>query len=238
LNLILFDRAVAKFILPNDDPRVSHIRDVLRMRPGQRFDVAAVNGPHGKATLLEDVPEGLILAFEWESSARNDLHPIRLLIGLPRPQTARKILEQAATMGVSFIHFFGAEKGEPSYADSKLWKTDEWMRHLRRGVEQAFCSFLPEVHHSRNLGAALADLPPEPRRLALDPYESHAPLAKAVQKEDKEYLVAIGPESGWAPLERDLLREAGFELLHMGKRVLRHETACVAALGILSQRWW
>ena len=235
---MLFDKAVEKAVLPPDDPRVSHIREVLRLNQGDEFDVAVANGPRGKATFVEDAPDGVTLRFAWESSARNDLLPIRLILGLPRPQTARKILEQASALGAGAMDFFGADKGEPSYADSKLWTTDEWSRHLTRGVEQAFCSFIPEVRHWKNLETVLDALPREDARLALDLYEAEAPFSGASAEGKKRIILAVGPESGWSPRERDLLREAKFELFHLGERVLRQETACVAALAILAQGWW
>jgi len=48
--------------------------------------------------------------------------------------------------------------------------------------------------------------------------------------------VAIGPERGWSARERDLLRARGFELVHLGPRVLRTETACVAAVAVVKSR--
>ncbi len=238
LNLILFEKADSEATLPPDDPRAAHLRDVLRLEPGDDFDVAAINGPRGKATFVEDGPEGIGLTFRWEGIIQNDLLPMRLLAGLPRPQTARKILEQAAALGTSEMDFFGADKGEPSYADSKLWTTEEWRRHLVRGVEQAFCSFLPEVRRWNNLQEALDTLPGLGARLALDVYEAGEPLSPTPAEGTEGVILAVGPESGWSPRERDLLREAGFVLHHLGQRVLRQETACVAALGILASRLW
>lgn len=239
MNLILFDAPQAELLLPPDDPRALHLRDVLRRQPGDEFDVAAVNGPRGKGTLLAIEPDGLRLAFRWSETAEDDRFPIHLLLGLPRPQTARKVLEQTAAQGVFSITFFEAEKGEPSYGQSRLWTTDEWKRHLRRGVEQAFCAFLPEVHHHPNLPAALAAIPPNHHRLALDVYEAEHPLSPpdASASEDPITL-ALGPERGWSPAERNQLRAARFTLRHLGSRVLRTETACAAALGILAAPHW
>jgi len=238
LNLILFDMAATEATLTPDDPRATHLREVLRLTPGDDFDVGVANGPRGKATLVSDGPDGAKLSFRWEETAANDLLPLRLLSGLPRPQTARKILEQAAALGVSRMDFFGADKGEPSYADSKLWTTEEWRRHLVRGVEQAFCCFLPEAHLWKNLESALDALPENGERLALDVYEADEALTASSADSADLTLLAVGPESGWSPRERDLLRSAGFHFHHLGKRVLRQESACVTALGILASRWW
>ena len=135
------------------------------------------------------------------------------------------------------MDFFGADKGEPSYADSKLWTTDEWRRHLVRGIEQAFCSFLPEVRHRANLADVLAELPQDTRRFSLDVYEAQTPLS-AADATTAPAILALGPERGWSDRERNLLRDAGFVLRHLGSRVLRQETACIAALGVLTSRHW
>ena len=239
MNLILFDAPQAELLLPHDDPRALHLRNVLRRQAGDQFDAAAVNGPRGKGTLLAIEPDGLRLAFHWSQNAEDDRLPIHLLLGLPRPQTARKVLEQTAAQGVRSITFFEAEKGEPSYAQSRLWSTDEWSRLLRRGVEQAFCAFLPEVFHHPNLPAALAAVQPNCNRLALDVYEADQPLAPPDSPELEESItLAIGPERGWSLAERNHLRAARFTLRHLGTRVLRTETACIAALGILAVPHW
>ena len=236
MNLLLFETRANEVLLPLGDPRAVHVREVLRLLPSDDFDVAVVNGSRGKATIVEDGPTGLRISFRWEDFAEDNRLPIHLLAGLPRPQTARKILEQAATIGVTSMDFFGADKGEPSYADSKLWMSEEWHRHLVRGVEQAFCSFLPAVRHYANLEDALAELPQDTSRFALDVYEAPAPLS--VTDATTVLVLALGPERGWSGRERNLLRDAGFALRHLGSRVLRQETACIAALGILASRQW
>ena len=46
-------------------------------------------------------------------------------------------------------------------------------------------------------------------------------------------MLALGPERGWSARDRDALRSAGFTLVHLGQRVLRLETAVVAATAIV-----
>ena len=48
--------------------------------------------------------------------------------------------------------------------------------------------------------------------------------------DDRHVLLAIGPEGGWATYEIEMLQEHGFELFNMGIRILRADTACVAAI--------
>jgi len=132
------------------------------------------------------------------------------------------------------MHFVIAERGEPGYARSKLWSTEEWRRHLIDGAAQAFSTRLPRVTWGRQLKDLVGALPPGGTRLALDNYEGAARLSEAVLS--VPVVLALGPERGWSANEREALRQSGFEIVHLGERVLRLETACVAAISIVKAK--
>jgi RsmE family RNA methyltransferase len=158
------------------------------------------------------------------------------LIGLPRPQTARDILRDATTLGVTAMHFVRTDRGEASYGQSSLWHSGEWESCLVTGAAQAFCTHLPEVTHGRDLAAVISGLGMGSSRLALDNYEASAPLADIPLAGTGSVMLAIGPERGWSEAERTLLREQKFTLVHLGARVLRAETACTAAIAIIKAK--
>jgi RsmE family RNA methyltransferase len=232
LNLILFTSDETTRPLPRSDARAGHLLGVLRRLPGDRFDCGLINGPRGSGTLVAIGPDALTLSFAWgEPPAPVDA--ITLVLGLPRPQTARDILRDATTLGVAALHFTLTEKSERSYAQSTLWSTGEWQRHLITGAEQAFDTRVPSVTHGDTLVKTLAGLPASNTRLALDNYEAAAPLATCHVLRDKPVVLALGSERGWTAADRALLREHGFTLAHLGARVLRTETAVVAALTLV-----
>ena len=107
----------------------------------------------------------------------------------------------------------------------------EWRRHLRAGAEQAFATRLPEVTYGRPLAEALEGRGGFAAGVALDNYEAGLSLADATVA--PPLVVAIGPERGWSTDERDLFRRGRFQLVHLGSRVLRTETACVAAIALV-----
>jgi RsmE family RNA methyltransferase len=176
----------------------------------------------------------LILSFAWNAEPP-PLDPLILIVGLPRPQTARDILRDATSLGVAAIHFVVTEKGERNYAASTLWSSDEWRRHVLLGAEQAFDTRLPEITHGRPLIQAIASLAPDATRLALDNYEAAGPLSSQSLPAGKVAL-AFGPERGWSDAERAALRDAGFTFGHLGPRVLRLETAVTAAVALIKAR--
>ena len=198
------------------------------------IDCAVENGPRGKGTIEAVHDDGVEVSFQWNCPHPPDFLHVRLLVGLSRPQTCRKILEQASSMGVEEIHFFGAQKGEPSYASSSLWITDEWQRKIRAGVAQAFSSHIPLCKHHHDLESLLAEIKEKKDiRIGMDNYEAVGKLEPRDVEESGSIFLAVGAERGWSGDERNQLRENGFTLKHLGKRVLRVETAVVAALGIL-----
>jgi RsmE family RNA methyltransferase len=242
LNLILFDPAETGRPLLRSDPRAAHLLDVLRRREGDTFDAGLVDGPRGKGTLEAIGSDALTLSFVWGALPR-PLDPITLIVGLPRPQTARKILQEATALGVTAMSFVATEKSEASYAHSTLWSSGEWRRHLIVGAEQAFDTRLPQVTWSRSLAEVVAALPPTATRLALDHYEAASPLSECHLIDDNgtgasppDAVLAFGPERGWSDRDRAFLRTNGFALVHLGTRVLRTETAVVAAVALVKAR--
>ncbi len=229
MNLVLFAADELASPLPRADLRARHLLEILRCAPGDEFDAGLINGPRGKGRLAAVRDDALELTFQW-TVPPTPPDAITLLIGLPRPQTARDILRDATTLGVSAIHFVATEKTEPSYAQSTLWRDGEWRRHALAGASQAFATQIPAITATHSLATALALLSPDATRLALDNYEAPRALAEYGVLRHKPVVLALGPERGWGPRDRAELRAAGFELVHLGSRVLRLETAVVAAL--------
>ena len=242
MNLILFESAEIDQPLPRSDPRAEHLLRVLRRREGDAFDAGLVNGPRGKGTLTAVGPDALTLSFVWGAEPPPPPDPLTLIIGLPRPQTARDILRDATSLGVAAMHFVTTEKGEPSYGRSSLWTSGEWRRYLVAGAEQAFDTRLPVVTHGCLLLEVVASLPDHAVRVALDHYEAREALSAcrlvdlATGTPPPALVLACGPERGWSNAERAALRGAGFVLAHLGPRVLRAETAVVVAVALVKAR--
>lgn len=231
MNIILFDESEIDSPLSRDDHRVIHILDVLRRKIGDSTDVGLINGPRGKATLKSFDQEQAVFDFAWGEPPA-PLLPIVLIAGLSRPQTCRKILQEATSMGVSRIIFVSTERGEASYATSKLWTTGEWQRLVRIGVEQGFSTRIPDVQVGVELFDVLGSIQTMDARICLDNYEAEVGLLAAAGSAGS-FVLAIGSERGWTKSERKMFRDHGFVLAKIGERPLRTETAAIAAIGIV-----
>jgi 16S rRNA (uracil1498-N3)-methyltransferase len=233
VNVILFDNDSDTQRLPRSDLRAQHILNVLKCRPGDLFQAGVINGPLGRGTVASVDKKDLVLSFSW-IEAPLPSEEISFIIGLPRPQTARKILNTLSTLGASVLHFVQTDKSDRNYLSSKLWSTDEWSRHLIDGAQQGFSTRLPDVHWDSSLYKTLKTISTGATRIALDNYEGQDALGQT--EINLPLVMAIGPEQGWSDRDREILVRHGFRLSHLGQRVLRVETACVSALAIAKSK--
>lgn len=240
MNIILFTQDELTRPLPFDDPRGEHLREILRRKPGEGFDAGIINGPRGRAFIRDRDEAGFHLAFE-PAGLPPPLYPLALAVGAVRPQTAKKILRECTALGAAEIHFFASGKGDQAYLASSIYREESYRPYLIQGAQQAFCTRLPEVETHQSLGGALRRLAvPGSRHFCLDNYEAQAPLSRFLRDSSparpgspERAVLWIGPERGWSDKERGIFREAGIPLLSLGSRVLRTETACVAAAGLV-----
>ena len=236
VNLVLITEAEVDAGLAMDDPRSRHLLETVKLTGGQTFHVGLENARRGIATLKAVSPR-VLFSVVWEKSTQCRL-PLTVLVGLPRPQTAKKVLHDLASLGAAKIIFYEAEKGDPGYLASSLWKDGEWREHVVKGTEQACSTMVPEVTRVGSLAEALVGLEANAWRLALDPYEAAG--APEISSPAKAAVLAIGPERGFADEERAALRAAGFSFAHLGDRILRVEAAALVggALMLAQLRAW
>jgi 16S rRNA (uracil1498-N3)-methyltransferase len=107
--------------------------------------------------------------------------------------------------------------------------TERVRSRMTSAILQSHTPWLPNVMTESTLDRALAEVPRDGTRLALD--ASGEPIATATLA--VPVTIAIGPEGGMEPAELALLRDASFRTVSLGANVLRFETAAVAALAIV-----
>jgi len=240
MNLILFDEPFDSILLPANDPRAKHILKVLRAKIGSHIYIGFEGSVRARAEITAITADGAIEISVIKTEMPPAPLPITILAGMTRPHTAGRILYEGTTLGVSGIHFFPSERGEPSYSDSSLWTTDKWRDRLRLGAEQGFTTYLPEIVHHHDLESAAEYFSNTPTRICLDNYESPISIGQAILPDSKQCVIAIGSERGWSAKERITLTGKGWSMAHMGPNVLRTETAATAAIAsiaALMQLW-
>lgn len=236
LTRVHVDAALAtgmKVALPED--AAAHLVRVLRLQPGDAcvlfngdgHDYDARIHSIGKRSAEADV--GTARAVDNESPLQ-----ITLLQGIARGEKMDWILQKATELGVAAVLPVGSERSEvkldAARADKRL---AHWRSVVLSACEQSGRARVPEVAGPQPLAVALTTLAPVPRFL-LDPLATE--VVATLPATLGECVLAVGPEGGWSPRDRVQLLAAGFTGLRLGPRVLRTETAGIAAIAALQSR--
>ena len=226
----------AKVELP--EAAAAHLLRVLRLGVGDGcvlfngdgFDydcrLTAAGKRAGEAEVLAARPVGN------ESALR-----IVLLQGVARGEKMDWILQKATELGVAAFVPVSSERSEVRLdAERARKRLAHWQGVVASACGQSGRAVVPPVAAPATLADAVAALPADALKLTLDPAADSAVRGLA-DPGGRSVVVAIGPEGGWSPRDRATLAGAGFEGLRLGPRILRTETAGLAAIAALQARF-
>ena len=142
------------------------------------------------------------------------------------------IVAKATELGVDRIIPLEAER---SVRRATVARSSRWLRIVQEAAEQCGRRDLPEVAPTSNLGAFLLGHPREVPLLTCDASQQSQPLMAACRELEAASCLTllIGGEGGLSPAEIERLRSYGARLTSLGPRILRAETAALAALAII-----
>jgi 16S rRNA (uracil1498-N3)-methyltransferase len=249
VNILILEAGEIGKLIPRSDRRWGHIKKVLKKGPGDSLAAGIASDAEGQNALLGEVTirelndSELVLDFAASRDTEAPpLAPLRLLLGFPRPIQASRILKDLTSLGVAEIHLTGTELGEKSYAQSSIFKDHDFRGPLIEGAEQAGNPRLPRVTTHWTLRRCLEAIGTEDaarggewktgKRIFLHPY-GKPPRLGAIGSLAAPVTLAIGSERGWTAPEQELLRAAGFEQRGLGDRILKTETATLAAVTLV-----
>ena len=213
---------------------VAHLVRVLRLGVGDRMRLFNGDGHDYEAELLEvSKREASALILRRLDVASESPLAITLEQGIARGEKMDLILQKATELGVARIAPVVTERTEVKLDRERADKRGaHWRGVLASACEQSGRARLPELLPPQPLANFLAGVDTT-RRLVLDPGASATLASLALDPSDSLCLL-VGPEGGLS--ERDLAaaRAAGFEGLRLGPRILRTETAALAAIAGLN----
>ena len=126
------------------DRRSEHIIRILACKPGDIVRVGVINGPVGTGEIVSIKNTEVALRFTPEGPP-SEQPPLDLILGLVRPIMLKKILAQAASLGVGRIFLINANRVEKSFFGASLLKDEKYRTYLIEGLEQAKDTCLPQV---------------------------------------------------------------------------------------------
>lgn len=217
---------------------VNHIKNVLRMKPGE--DVR-VNDGRGKTYLCcissyEEQTAVLDILKELDSDAEL---PSRIILfqGLPKGDKMEWIVQKAVELGAYSIVPFAAKRSVVKLDEKKAAKKRaRWQLIAKGAAEQSGRGIIPEVSTVRTFAEALGmagDLD-----VVLIPYELEEGMKETARVLEniecgQSVGIFIGPEGGFEEEEVERAKEAGAYAITLGKRILRTETAGLTTLSVL-----
>ncbi|HIJ79089.1 MAG: 16S rRNA (uracil(1498)-N(3))-methyltransferase [Desulfobulbaceae bacterium] len=220
------------------DRRAKHISTVLRNAAGDTVRVGIINGAIGQGVIKEIDRHRVVLEISLGETPA-PMPPTDLILAVPRPIMLKRVLAQAASMGVERIFLIKAKRVEKSFFSSAIIQDEAFLEPLLLGLEQAIATRVPKIslHHrflpfvDDELPAMLADCP---TRLLAHPDTAKTIAASCALPLNGRAVLAIGPEGGWVDFEVEKFKSQGFVTFSMGPRILRVDTAVPALLAQLS----
>jgi 16S rRNA (uracil1498-N3)-methyltransferase len=212
------------------DEAYRHLFRARRLQRGDGLRVVDGEGRARRGRVVEvDRSRGVVELGEVLPSLESELE-VELWVSALRPERASWLVEKATELGVTRVVWLSSERTGRHYGEGTLARQ---RRVARAAVEQCGRARMPEVVGPRSWQELGAVCRSGDVLWMLDVAAGGGTPALP----EGRLRIAIGPEGGWSDEERDRLEGLGARAIQLGPRVLRVETAALAAAAIaLCQR--
>jgi len=224
----------AQLALPEDAAK--HVARALRMAVGDALIVFDGRGGEYEAQILRiDRGRVEVKVGAWRDPPRESPLEVGLVQGLPEADKMDWILQKSVELGVAWIQPVVCERSVVRLSgDRAARRESHWQRVVAAACEQCGRNRVPELRATLAL-RDWAAAPSPAARWVLAPDAPEALAAQPAPAGPVELLV--GPEGGLSERERDIAATVGCTALSLGPRVLRAETAPLAALAAMQSLW-
>lgn len=226
----------AELTLPPEPSR--HIQ-VLRLQPGDEVTVFTGQGGEWDATVTRMGRQDVDLRIGAHHQVDRELRrQVTIALGMPANERMDALVEKATEMGVSIIQPLICARSVLRLSGDRAEKRrSHWQGVAESAAEQSGRTRVPLVQPICTLDSWLGTLPGHsdgPVQRLLLSFAPDALQAAHLMQTPSQVCLLSGPEGGLDPKEESLARSAGFAALSLGARVLRADTAPLAALSLLS----
>jgi len=219
--------------------QASHLARVLRAQTGMHFDIVA--GDRVRRGTIVEISDLIIEFALGEEIDTDPALPITLLLAVFKFDRLEWAIEKATELGVERIVPVIARRTEKHLAQAAAARVERWRRIAREAAQQSRRSDTVAISDPVQMKNAVRE-EPESLRLLLAENERTTTLRDALQPSATDSAgdsfrpirLAIGPEGGWTPEEETLFTNEGWKPASLGPRILRAETAAIAAVSIVA----
>lgn len=218
-----------------------HAVSVVRVKVGEHVDLSDGEGLLVAGRVVEvRAPETLIV--EVLERLIDDVVLPRLVVvqGIPKGDRGERAVELLTEVGADAVIPWAASRCIAQWKGERAAKAlTKWENTAKAAGKQARRSRLPQVTGVATTGDVVAMIAAAAGAIVLHE-ESTTPLTDWNPPTEGEIVIVVGPEGGISPDEVTAFREAGAQIVHMGKSIMRTSTAgaaAVAVLGAVTGRW-
>lgn len=221
---------------------VNHIKNVLRMRPGE--EIAVSNGTDGKeyrCGIEEILDDQVVCSLRFVKEDALELpSKVYLFQGLPKADKMELIIQKAVELGVYQVIPVSAKRTVVKLDEKKAKsKIERWQGIAEAAAKQSKRGMIPQVGPVMTMKQAVEFS--KCAKVRLIPYELAEGMLRTKEIIDslqpgEDVAIFIGPEGGFEEEEVRLASESGIEPITLGKRILRTETAGMTVLSWIMYR--
>lgn len=225
----------ARIALPEHSAH--HARDVLRLRAGAEVRVFDGRGAEFDA-VLETVARHEVSGRITGAAVPRPESPLRVTLAMAPLKGDRMELaiQKATELGVAEVRPVVTIRTDAAARPAlKGARQERWEKVASGAAEQCGRATVPVIAPTVTLAELMA-APPAGMRLVLLERDEGQPALAALPRPEAVTLL-VGPAGGWEPVEIRRLAEAGFQAVSLGPRLLRAETAAIAALTAVQVLW-
>lgn len=212
-----------------------YVRTVLRLKKDQT--ITLFNGHSGEfLCTLAEVSRKRVMVDINEYNNRTVESPLKIILGLgiSRGDKMDWAVQKSVELGVNKITPLITERCVIKFrGDKKLQRLQHWKNIVQHATEQCGRTVLPELYEIEVLSVWVQKQ--TGLKVFLDPHAEKS--LKELKVIDMQVTFLSGPEGGFSHQERELAIAAGFIPIRLGRRVLRTETASLAAISAVQMLW-
>ena len=214
----------------------NHIKNVLRMNIGDEFLVSFDGKSH--LCILENIEGDTTIAKIITENYQSTELPIyiHLFQGLPKADKLELIIQKCTELGVSEITPVEMRNCVVKIEDKKKkTKTERWQAIAESAAKQSKRNLVPAVNTPLSFNAIIEKA--DEFDVFLVPYESEDGMKSTKRalskiKNDSKIAILIGPEGGFDEKEIEKCKDKNLNIVSLGKRILRTETAAITSVGM------
>ena len=217
---------------------VKHIKNVLRMKPGTQVRISNMEDKDYICELLELKDDEVIAKIVDVDEEGTELpSKVYLFQGLPKADKMETVIQKNVELGVYSIVPVSMKRCVVKLDAKKAKsKKERWQKIAESAAKQSKRMIIPTVDEVKTLKEAVEFA--KTLDVILLPYENASGMGKTKEiighiKPGQSVGIFIGPEGGFEDEEVSFLENAGAQVISLGKRILRTETAGMALMAVL-----